>query len=451
MSTIKAVIIWLFIIPLLVQAQQADSLCLRVRGVLIDYATHNPLDNGRLFAKTANGRVTVSTNGDSGQFSGMLPCGTTALVVERTGYRSQIIPVRLSASVNAQTVMVVIPLLPVDKQNHDTPYLQTEQTSYVQQDSAAIQSNQDSNHVQHSTFLVADAILNKPLPATVCFFYTKTGEKRCLSTNSKGWFNFDFNQKDIVAVEVSSIGYQPYAGNLIVEQLDGRSLQHQIRMQRELTLLSVRAPEATQCELRTKTKTIPLLSIPEAQGQYALYDLVPGAYELIVSYHERVVRQSVQLEAGLNFFTVTQPRTGTINTLANSEATVPKVMAAEMTARPTLSLPDTIPMIYFEQGSYQLRIDSQNVLRQVASYMKSHPAYVLQITGHTDNVGNPQINQSLSKYRALVTATFLTRQGVSDRQLTKDGVGSSQPMAPNDIETNRALNRRVSLKLTTAQ
>ncbi len=452
MSTIKAVTIWLWILPLLVQAQKADSLaCLHIQGVLIDYATHQPLDTGRLFAKTPSGRVRVSTNGDSGRLSGILPCGTTALLIERTGYRPQIIPVQPSLSRTARAVSVLIPMVPVDKQNRDTPYLQTEQTSYVQQDSATSQFSQDSNRVQHNTFLVTDAIQNKPLPATVCFFYTKTGTKRCLGTNSKGWFKLDFNQKDIIAVEVNSSGYQSYAGNIIVDQLDGRSLQHEIRMQRDLTLLTVHAPEATQCELRTKTQRIPLLSIPESKGQYASYELVPGSYELIASYQKRVVRQSVQLEAGLNFFTVAQPQIRTPDTSASNKVTRPETIAIGMTATPVLSLPDTIPMIYFEQGSYQLRPDSQDVLKRVASYMKSHPAHMLQITGHTDNVGNPQINQSLSMYRALVTATFLTRQGVSDRQLTKDGVGSSQPMAPNDIETNKALNRRVSLKLITAQ
>jgi outer membrane protein OmpA-like peptidoglycan-associated protein len=83
--------------------------------------------------------------------------------------------------------------------------------------------------------------------------------------------------------------------------------------------------------------------------------------------------------------------------------------------------------------------------------MKVHRSYTLQITGHTDNVGNPQINHTLSVYRAQATARFLTNQGILDSLLTKDGIGSRQPIAPNDTETTRALNRRVSLKLITAQ
>nr|WP_262924058.1 OmpA family protein [Spirosoma liriopis] len=108
-------------------------------------------------------------------------------------------------------------------------------------------------------------------------------------------------------------------------------------------------------------------------------------------------------------------------------------------------------MIYFEQSSYQLRPDSQNVLTQVVDYLKTHPTYSLQITGHTDNVGDPQLNQTLSVYRARATANFLTKHGISEDRLTKEGIGSSQPLAPNTTEANRVINRRVSLKLITAQ
>lgn len=452
MNSIKLLRIWFGIIPMLVQAQKADnSPCIHIQGVLIDYATHRPLDAARLSAKTSNGRFNVSISGDSGRFSGALPCGTINLLVELANYRSQTIPIRQPPGADLKSLVVLIPLVPVDKQNRDTPYLQTEQTSYVQQDSSDNQAAENGNHVQHGTFLITDAIQKKPLLADVCFFYTKTGVKRCLKTNTKGWLRVDFNQQDIVAMEVSSAGYQLYAGNLIVQQLDGRSLQHEIRMQRELTLFTVHAPGATHGELRTKTRTFSLVPMPENKGRYVAYDLLPGDYEMIVSYQTREVRRPVQLSTGLNAFTVAPPRTNPVVVASRNEVAVPNGAITGPVAKPVLMLPDSIPMIYFEQGSYQLRPDSQAILRQVVSYLKGHPTYTLQIIGHTDNIGNPQINQSLSKYRALVTATFLTRQGVSDSQLIKDGVGSSQPMVPNDVEANRALNRRVSLKLIMAR
>jgi outer membrane protein OmpA-like peptidoglycan-associated protein len=337
----------------------------------------------------------------------------------------------------------MIPFIPVEKQNQDTPYLQTEQTSYVQSDSIV----SDSNAVQHNTFLVTDAILRKPLSASVCFFYTKTGEKRCLGTNVLGKLERDFVQKDIIALEVRATGYQPYDGNLIVEQLNGQSLQHEIRLQRELTLFSVNAPNATYCELRAPKKTVPLLAVLGYAHQYVGYDLVPGSYELLVRYGDKVTRRPVRLDTGLNAITVNQP----VEKPAPAPVNAATHTLDAVTVGPALVLPDSIPMIYFEQGSYQLRSDSQAVLKQVAQYMKAHKSDTLQITGHTDNVGDPKVNRTLSLYRALATARFLTDLGVTGNQLTKDGIGSRQPIASNDTETNRALNRRVSLKLITAQ
>ncbi|MFD2570173.1 OmpA family protein [Spirosoma soli] len=440
---------WLSAAPLLVQGQQPDSLAIYLQGQLVDYKTHQPLDSARFFARTASRRQKVGTSDSTGMFTAALPFGTTAIRIERAGYRPQTIPVELVARRYNAPVTLVIPLIPTDKQTLNTPYLQTEQTSYVLLDSASNQSSRDSNHVQHNTFLVTDAIQGKPLSATVCFQYTQTGDKRCLGTNAQGWLQRDFDQKDIVALEVRSDGYQSYNGNLIVEQLNGQSLQHEIRLQRELTLFSVNAPEATHCELRTKEKTVSLLVVPGYAHQYVSYDLVPGSYELAVSYGDKVTRRSVRLNKGLNFMSVNQPSVNLVP--APAPVLRPEAAAVEVTAKPALSLPDTIPMIYFEQGSYQLRPDSQDVLTQVARYLKANPAYTLQITGHTDNVGNPQINQTLSQYRALATAKFLTDRGVPDSRLTKNGIGSNQPIAPNDTETNKALNRRVSLKLISAQ
>jgi outer membrane protein OmpA-like peptidoglycan-associated protein len=437
----KLFLLWLCAIPLLVRGQQADSLCLRLQGTLLDYATHQPLNAARLLAKTATGRQRVGMSSDSGTFSVSLPCGTTALSIERTGYRSQTISIRLSANQRNKSVTVMIPFIPVDRQNQDTPYLQTEQTSYVQSDGTV----SDSNAVQHNTFLVTDAILGKPLSSSVCFFYTKTGEKRCLGTNALGKLERDFDQKDIIALEVRATGYQPYDGNLIVEQLNGQSLQHEIRLQRELTLFSVNAPNATYCELRTPIKIIPLLAVSGFVNQYVSYDAAPGSYELMVRYGDKVTRRPVRLATGLNTITINQPA----QNIAPASVVVAPLEA--VTAGPALVLPDSIPMIYFEQGSYQLRSDSQAVLKQIAQYMKTHKSDTLQIIGHTDNVGDPKVNRTLSLYRAMATARFLTNLGITDNRLTKDGIGSRQPIASNDTETNRALNRRVSLKLITAQ
>ncbi|GAB3695381.1 hypothetical protein GCM10027592_17540 [Spirosoma flavus] len=376
-----------------------------------------------------------------------------SLQIKHAGYRPQNIAIQLPKGINTDLITVLLPLVSVDKQSLDKPYMQTEQTSYVQSDFTTTDSlSKTSQRVQHDTFMITDAIQNKPLSATVCFFYTKTGAKKCIKSGPDGSVNVNFQQKDIVALEVNATGYQPYVGNMLIEHLDGRTYKHEIRLQRNLTILTVNAPNAYQCELLAKKQTILLSPLVGYDHQFVAYDLLPKSFELIVSYPTQKVKQPMRLHTGLNFTTVLQPQPNSSDqAFINSKTKTSTSGMTELGSQVSLILPDSIPIIYFEQGSYQLRSDSQAVLVQVADYLKKHASYTLQITGHTDNVGNPQINQTLSLYRARATATFLTSKGIPEHRLVKEGIGSIQPIVPNTTEANRVLNRRVSLKLITAQ
>lgn len=445
--------ILLSITSLIAHSQEANvPVCFQLQGKVIDQITQQTLSAVKFTAQTPSGQLSLGSSSASGQFLLRLPCDTKMLTVKLTNYRPQIISIRPSTVASPKPIALIIPLVAVDKQNTDTPYLQTEQTDYVQSDNETRGlAGSRPDPVQHAKFLITDAVQRKPLSATVCFFFTKSSGKQCLTTNAAGWFPIDFNQKDVVALEVSAIGYQAYYGNLLIEQLDGRSLKHEIRLQREATMLTVDAPEAVHCELRYRNQTTKLAPVKEVKNQYTVYGLAPEFVELVVNYQTREVRQPVRLHTGLNFMSVSPPSTDETGKLPNAAVTSFQTKEIEGNKLPTLFLPDSIPMIYFEQGSYHLRSDSQSVLGQVASYLKTHPAYSLTITGHTDNVGNPEINQTLSLYRARATASFLIRLGIENTRLQTDGIGSSQPIAPNTTEANKMLNRRVSLKLFPVQ
>ena len=62
-------------------------------------------------------------------------------------------------------------------------------------------------------------------------------------------------------------------------------------------------------------------------------------------------------------------------------------------------------------------------------------------------MGDPRLNLALSEHRAKVVRFYLTRQGVAERRMTVLGFGGSQPIAPNETETDRAKNRRVAFSL----
>ncbi len=434
---------WAGLLATTAVAQQAiEPTGVSVSGVLIDHITKRPLQNGRLLAKTPTGNVKIGMSGDSGKFSGNLPHTATALLVERTAYQSRLIPIGQADRRSSPVVM--IPLLPVIAQAEDRPYQQTEQTAYVQEN-VTRPTDQDSATVQRGTFRVFDAIREQPIQASVCFFFTKSGKKQCLTTDEAGLVSLPFRERDIVAIEATAPDYQPYAGNLVIDRLDNRAVQHAIPMTRTLTLLAVDAAGANRVALRSSQQLVSLKAMQA--GRFSAYDLLPGQYELVVSHGKQTDRQPITVRSGLNWLSIRQPTDTLARPKQNRQAALESETARQKPEQP-LAFLDSIPLIYFEQSSYQLKPESQRVLQRVAQYMTTHPACTLAITGHTDDVGDRSLNKTLSVYRAMVTATFLTRQGVSDSRLQQEGLGGSQPLYPNDTEANRALNRRVFLKLT---
>ncbi len=100
--------------------------------------------------------------------------------------------------------------------------------------------------------------------------------------------------------------------------------------------------------------------------------------------------------------------------------------------------------IHFKSGSDVVLPESAPILRQVSTYMQSHAAVNLQITGFTDNVGTAAANLDLSKRRAASVAAVLTSQfNVAAERFKTDGKGDGDPIASNKDEQGRAMNRRV--------
>lgn len=99
--------------------------------------------------------------------------------------------------------------------------------------------------------------------------------------------------------------------------------------------------------------------------------------------------------------------------------------------------------IYFDQSKYDLRAESYDQLEKLYRTLRDNPRLKIEIAGHTDNVGDPRLNQLLSENRAKIINTYLVRKGISSQRLQHKGYGQTRPVAPNDSEENRALNRRV--------
>ena len=89
------------------------------------------------------------------------------------------------------------------------------------------------------------------------------------------------------------------------------------------------------------------------------------------------------------------------------------------------------------------------LLDSVADIAGRCPAVKIEVTGHTDSVGNPETNKQLSAQRAQAVVTFLVQHGIARTRITSAGLGGARPVAPNDTEANRAKNRRIEFRIVT--
>ncbi len=119
----------------------------------------------------------------------------------------------------------------------------------------------------------------------------------------------------------------------------------------------------------------------------------------------------------------------------------------EIDARVREILEFAMQAVQFETGKATLKAVSYNVLDQIAGIMGQYPAYKLSISGHTDNVGGTLSNQILSEERAQSCYEFLIAAGVEASRISHTGYGEKQPIASNNTEEGRSLNRRVEFDL----
>ncbi len=103
--------------------------------------------------------------------------------------------------------------------------------------------------------------------------------------------------------------------------------------------------------------------------------------------------------------------------------------------------------IYFETGKSELKEESYQTLNSVVKLMQNNPTLVLEISGHTDNVGSKRYNENLSRARAKACVDYLIGQGITENRLQFKGYGFQFSIFPNDNAENRAKNRRVEFKI----
>ena len=109
-----------------------------------------------------------------------------------------------------------------------------------------------------------------------------------------------------------------------------------------------------------------------------------------------------------------------------------------------LNLPDGVT---FDFAKYDLKPQFYPALNTIAATLKEYNQTIVEVSGHTDSIGSDAANQTLSERRANAVSSYLIGQGVQRERFEVVGMGERYPVASNDTDSGRALNRRVEIRL----
>lgn len=107
--------------------------------------------------------------------------------------------------------------------------------------------------------------------------------------------------------------------------------------------------------------------------------------------------------------------------------------------------PFVLKGIVFDTAKHTLRPESFPRLDVVYEFLNLKKSARIEISGHTDNVGNPKINKPLSARRAEACRGYLITKGIDGSRIVAVGHGAERPVVPNDSDENRQTNRRIEV------
>ena len=100
--------------------------------------------------------------------------------------------------------------------------------------------------------------------------------------------------------------------------------------------------------------------------------------------------------------------------------------------------------LFFETNKYNIKPSSFLELNRLVELVKKY-GLTIKITGHTDNEGSNKLNLELSQNRANAVKKYLVEKGCPDKKIEAKGYGESKPIADNNTEEGKKLNRRVEV------
>lgn len=174
------------------------------------------------------------------------------------------------------------------------------------------------------------------------------------------------------------------------------------------------------------------LSVREKKKPARRIDAARGSYE-----------QEIQ---DLGWYIITASSEGYLNTVdsvwVNDKEVTP--VTKDIVMQPIeVGVTVRLKNIYFDFDKTTLKNESFPELNKVVDFLKQNPSVEIEISGHTDNKGSDDYNQSLSQGRSEAVVNYIISQGIDSFRLTAHGYGEAKPLDTNDSDEGRANNRRV--------
>jgi outer membrane protein OmpA-like peptidoglycan-associated protein len=103
--------------------------------------------------------------------------------------------------------------------------------------------------------------------------------------------------------------------------------------------------------------------------------------------------------------------------------------------------------VFFDFDKAVLRPESYPELDRIGEFLMENAGVAIEISGHTDAMGSDEYNFKLSEARAASVRSYIVSKGISDNRITFKSYGKSMPVADNNTEEGRQMNRRVEFKV----
>jgi outer membrane protein OmpA-like peptidoglycan-associated protein len=163
---------------------------------------------------------------------------------------------------------------------------------------------------------------------------------------------------------------------------------------------------------------------------------VPGSYSILLR------------EGKLYGINVRGPKGFAFHHTAIDLGSDPKLKQLDIRLKPLKTkIPIKLNNINFEYNSADLIESSYEELIRLIQLINDNPDIKVEIMAHTDDLGSDQYNTVLAEKRAASVVAYMIRNGVANNRLFSKGYGENVPLVPNTSEENRAINRRVEMRI----